>query len=235
MSSPEERTWKALDSFAPQRNTWSRPIYAVWLGALFVFLAALPYSLINQFAGWRATSILSVQSPLDLALPFLPWMMVFYISFYAYFPIMFWLGAAEHRRHQGERLTLRLIQASWVAFVIFLVFPVEVDLRHQVVHSDDSFASLFAALHALDTPYNAWPSLHVLQSLLVVLTVQAWLANDGALRPLLRALLWSAWTLLALSTMLVKQHYIFDAVTGLVIGVVLWRMWFKPVFNQRAH
>ncbi|MDA0926380.1 MAG: phosphatase PAP2 family protein [archaeon] len=235
MSSPEERPWKALDSFAPQRNTWSRPIYAVWLGALFVFLSALPYSLINQFAGWRATSMLSVQSPLDLALPFLPWMMVFYISFYAYFPIMFWLGAAEHRRHQGERLTLRLIQASWVAFVIFLVFPVEVDLRHQVVHSDDSFASLFAALHALDTPYNAWPSLHVLQSLLVVLTVQAWLANDGALRPLLRALLWSAWTLLALSTMLVKQHYIFDAVTGLVIGVVLWRMWFKPVFNQRAH
>jgi membrane-associated phospholipid phosphatase len=179
--------------------------------------------------------MLSVQSPLDLALPFLPWMMVFYISFYAYFPIMFWLGAAEHRRHQGERLTLRLIQASWVAFVIFLVVPVEVDLRHQVVHSDDSFGSLFAALHALDTPYNAWPSLHVLQSLLVVLTVQAWLANDGALRPLLRALLWSAWTLLALSTMLVKQHYIFDAVTGLVIGVVLWRMWFKPVFNQRAH
>ena len=224
-----------LERWFPQRESWSRTTHAAWLGALFVVFSALPYSLINQFAGWRSTSVLNVQTPLDLALPFLPLMMVFYISFYAYFPVMFWMASKEHRRDQGERLTLRLIQASWVAFVIFLVFPVEVDLRHQVVHSDDSFASLFAALHALDTPYNAWPSLHVLQSLLVVLTVQAWLANDGALRPLVRALLWSGWTLLALSTMLVKQHYIFDAVTGLVIGVVLWRMWFKPVFNQRAH
>jgi membrane-associated phospholipid phosphatase len=122
-----------------------------------------------------------------------------------------------------------------LAFAIFLVFPVEVDLRHQVVHSNDGFAPLFAALHAIDTPYNAWPSLHVLQSLLVVLTVQGWLANDGALRPLLRGMLWTAWALLTVSTLLVKQHYIFDAVTALVIGAVLWRLWFKPVINQTAH
>jgi len=235
VTGPEGQPWTVLERLFPRRETWSRTTHAAWLGTLFVVFGALPYSLINQFAGWRATSVLHVQTPLDLALPFLPWMMVFYISFYAYFPIMFWMGSKEHRRHQGERLTLRLIQASWVAFVIFLVFPVEVDLRHQVVYSDDGFAQLFSALHALDTPYNAWPSLHVLQSLLVVLTVQGWLANDGALHPLVQAMLWSAWALLALSTMLVKQHYMFDAVTALIIGAVLWRMWFKPVINQTVH
>ena len=66
-------------------------------------------------------------------------------------------------------------------------------------------------------------------------TVQGWLANDGALRPMLQAMLWSAWALLALSTMLVKQHYMFDAVTTFIIGAVLWRMWCKPVINQTAH
>jgi hypothetical protein len=35
--------------------------------------------------------------------------------------------------------------------------------------------------------------------------------------------------------MLVKQHYMFDAVTALVIGAVLWRLWFKPVINQTTH
>lgn len=235
MNRPEGQPWTVLERWFPQRESWSRTSHAAWLGALFVVFCALPYALINRFSGWRKASVLDVLTPLDTALPFLPWMVVFYVSFYACFPLMFWLGAAEHRRHQGERLTLRLMQATWLAFVIFLVFPVEVDLRHQVVHSNDGFAPLFAALHAIDTPYNAWPSLHVLQSLLVVLTVQGWLANDGALRPLLRGMLWSAWALLTLSTLLVKQHYIFDAVTAVIIGAVLWRLWFKPVFNQRTH
>lgn len=224
-----------LQRWFPQRGAWTRPVHAAWLGGLFLLLSAFPYTLVNRLAGWRDASVLNVETPLDTSLPFLPWMMVPYISFYAYFPLMFWMGAAKHRRHQGELLTLRLIQASWVAFVIFLVFPVHVDLRHQTADVEGLWGSLFDAIHAVDTPYNAWPSLHVLQSLLVVLVVVRWLENDGAISNRLRALVWLAWISLVLSTMLVKQHYLFDAATALGIGALMWRGWFRPVFSQTTH
>ena len=44
-----------------------------------------------------------------------------------------------------------------------------------------------------------------------------------------------AWALLVLSTMLVKQHYLFDAITGLIIGAVVWKAWFAPVFSQTTR
>jgi membrane-associated phospholipid phosphatase len=231
----ETATWSPIQRWFPQRGSWSRPIYAAWLGGLFLVLAALPYAVVNQFAGWRSTSVFEVETSLDTALPFVPWMMVFYISFYAYFPLLFWMGAAVHRRQQAEGLTQRLIQATWVAFVIFLLFPVEVDLRHQTAQPDGAFAWLFSALHALDTPYNAWPSLHVLQSLLVVLTVANWHKNEETLSLVRLALMWSAWGLLVLSTMLVKQHYLFDVITALIIGAVVWKAWFAPVFSQTTR
>ncbi|MBC8437663.1 MAG: hypothetical protein H8D82_00160, partial [Euryarchaeota archaeon] len=34
------------------------------------------------------------------------------------------------------------------------------------------------SLHLTDLPWNAWPSLHIFQSLLIVLTIDYWLKND---------------------------------------------------------
>ena len=158
-------------------------------------------------------------------------MFIFYASFYAYFPALSWVGAEQSRRLVAEQMNQRLIQATWVVFALFLLLPVEVELRHQIPAMDGVFGSLFAYLHTADTPYNAWPSLHVLQSLLVILSLQTWLRQDGRLTPAALVVMWSAWALLTASTMLVKQHYVFDVVTGIVIGLLMWRAWFKPLFN----
>ena len=225
------KPWAFIDRWFPNRMAWSRPTYAAWLLLLFLLLAAGPYSLINHIAAWRGVSVLDVQTSIDSAIPFVPWMFIFYASFYAYFPALFWVGAKQSRRLVAEQMNQRLIQATWVVFALFLLLPVEVELRHQIPAMDGVFGSLFASLHAADTPYNAWPSLHVLQSLLVILSLQTWLRQDGRLTPAALLVMWSAWALLTASTMMVKQHYVFDVVTGIVIGLLMWRAWFKPVFN----
>lgn len=223
--------WALLDRWFSGRMRWSRPAYATWLLALFLLLAGGPYTLVNHIAAWRGASVLDVQTSVDTMLPFVPWMMVFYASFYAYFPVVFWMGAEASRREVAEKFTQRLVQSTWVVFAIFLLLPVEVDLRHQVPDMAGTFGTVFSSLHVVDTPYNAWPSLHVLQSLLIVLVVRTWLDQDERLNRGIEITIWAAWGLLTASTMLVKQHYVFDVVTGIVIGWLMWRAWFKPVFN----
>ena len=165
MSLQQPRSWPIIERWFPHREAWSRPVHAGWLLSVFVLLGGLPYTVINQVAGQRNTSVFHVETSLDTMLPFVPWMMVPYVSFYAYFPLMFWMGSRVDRRPQAERLTLRLVQATWIAFAIFLLLPVEVDLRHQITPVEGVLGLAFDTLHTWDTPYNAWPSLHVLQSL----------------------------------------------------------------------
>lgn len=223
--------WRFINRWFPNRMTWSRPTYAAWLLTQFLLLAAGPYTLVNHIASWRDVSVLEVQTVVDTALPFVPLMFIFYASFYAYFPVVFWIGSEQSKREVAERMNQRLIQATWVVFGLFLLLPVEVELRHQIPDMTGVMGSTFSTLHAVDTPYNAWPSLHVLQSLLVVLSIQTWLRQDGTTNIPVLATMWAAWALLTASTMLVKQHYLFDVVTGVIIGLLMWRAWFKPVFN----
>jgi len=225
------KQWNFINRWFPNRMTWSRATYTGWLLAQFLLLAAAPYTLINHIASWRGTSVFEAQTAVDTALPFVPWMFIFYASFYAYFPIVFWIGSEQRKRGAAERMNQRLIQATWLVFVLFILLPVEVDLRQQIPEMEGVYASIFSSLHAADTPYNAWPSLHVLQSLLVVLSIQTWLRQDGRLNVPVLLMIWTAWAMLTASTMLVKQHYMFDVVTGVVIGLLMWRSWFKPIFN----
>ena len=231
MSLQQPRSWPIIERWFPHREAWSRPVHAGWLLTVFVLLGGLPYTVINQIAGQRNTSVFHVETSLDTMLPFVPWMMVPYVSFYAYFPLMFWMGSRVDRRPQAERLTLRLVQATWIAFAIFLLLPVEVDLRHQITPVEGVLGLAFDTLHTWDTPYNAWPSLHVLQSLLVVLTVRTWLAEEARAGAPIYGLIWAAWGLLVLSTLLVKQHYLFDVATAIVLAATVWKVWFKPTFN----
>ncbi|NDH84879.1 MAG: hypothetical protein EBY65_08465 [Acidimicrobiia bacterium] len=49
------------------------------------------------------------------------------------------------------------------------------------------------------------------------------------------ALEWAQTMLGGVGSVVPLDESMFDAVTALIIGAVLWRMWFKPVINQTAH
>ncbi len=225
------RAWPLLDRWFPNRAAWSRPVYSAWCLGMFVLLGGLPYTIINRVAAWRDASVLDVETAIDLSLPFVPWMALVYVTFYAYFPVVFWMGSLETRREEALWFTQRLIQASWIAFALFLLLPVKVDLRHQVEPSGGLVGLIMDALYVVDQPYNAWPSLHVLQSLLVVLMGRHWFMQGGRWTRGPAVAVWCAWLMLCLSTLLVKQHYLFDVITATILATVVWRRWFNPDIN----
>ena len=223
--------WPIIDRWWGQRNEWSRVKYAGFLLSLFLVLGALPYGLINRFSAWRGVSTLKVEIPLDWDLPFVSWMVIPYYSYYLYFPIAAWIGASDKHRQHGLLFFQRLIAAAWIAFALFLIFPVEIELRSQAYGAEGLFGLMMTALHEADTPYNAWPSIHVLLSILVVFFVRFVGKENGTWSMPLAIVVWTSCLLLIASTALIKQHYVFDGISGTIIALWLWYKWIRPGLN----
>ena len=226
-----ENDWPVIDRWWPQRAEWSRLKYSGFLLSLFLVLGALPYGLINRFSAWRGTSTFEVELPIDWDLPFVPWMVIPYYSFYLYFPWAAWMGSSDRHRQNGLVFHQRLIASAWVAFIIFLLFPVEIELRSQAYGAEGLFGLMMSALPEADTPYTAWPSIHVLLSIVVVFFVRFVEIENGTWTAPKAVVIWVSCALLVASTALIKQHYVFDGISGIVLAFGLWYGWIRPALN----
>ena len=223
--------WPVIDRWWPKRDEWARLKYSGFLLSLFLVLGALPYGLINRFSAWRGTSTFEVELPIDWDLPFVPWMVIPYYSFYLYFPWAAWMGASDRHRQNGLVFHQRLIASAWVAFIIFLLFPVEIELRSQAYGAEGLFGLMMSALHEADAPYNAWPSIHVLLSILVVFFVRFVEIENGTWTAPKAVVIWVSCALLVASTALIKQHYVFDGISGIALAFGLRYGWIRPALN----
>jgi membrane-associated phospholipid phosphatase len=196
--------------------------------------AALLYSITNQLAALIGWSAFDPKTILDDSIPFVYWMMIPYSTLYFYYPMAAWFGIkSESMLRENMIFHQMLIMSCWIVFVIFMVLPVEIDLRGNMDIPESIFwKSQFDMMHSVDEPWNAWPSLHIVQSLLIVLIIRRWFPAKSTIQSLLHGLLWLAWISLVLSTMMVKQHFVFDVVTGLIYGSACWIYWFKPTLDR---
>lgn len=162
---------------------------------------------------------------LDERIPYLPWTLVLYYGAYAVLfatPVL-----AYPRSPAGARALFRLygslVLAALVAGTVFLLCPAEMTLR---AGAEEPGTTLFGRAHLLlrriDLPFNTWPSLHVALPCLILLVARRWLPRTRAL------LLWTLWAAVALSTLTVKQHYLWDVLTGALLGYGVWRWRWRP-------
>jgi membrane-associated phospholipid phosphatase len=216
-------SWGILEKLFPNYLSWSRPRTALFLLCIYLLTAATPYILTNQIAAWRDVSLFNPENFIDDMIPYMPWTIVFYFSFYLYFPIVAWYGSGEgERRLEGFMFHIYLTLSTWLACVLFIATPVKVNLRHQVTFADGLFDPFLASLHDADPPFNSWPSLHVFQSLLIILVMRRWMLKDKKWTKIHSIIVGICWSLLVLSTMGIKQHYMFDAVTGIMFAIGAW-------------
>lgn len=229
-------SWAFLDRWFPHYLSWSRPQTALFLLSIYLFTAAVPYFVTNQIAAWRDVSLFNPENFIDDMIPYMPWTIVFYFSFYLYFPVVAWYGSGDgNRRVEGLIFHVYLTLATWMACLLFIVTPVKVNLRHQVTIDDGLLDPFLKSLYDADPPFNSWPSLHVFQSLLTVLVIRRWMVQDGKWTRAHSILVGIGWSLLVLSTMGIKQHYMFDAITGCVFAMLVWLYLCQPKLNQTEH
>ena len=181
--------------------------------ALFLGTAVLWASAYLGTAAWNAARPMATLAwdPVR-SFPFVSAFVVPYLSAYAlpFLAAFSPLGRAAYRR-------LAAVVAGTIAFsaACFVLWPLTIARPDLGLGS--SFDRLLAALYAADRPTDLFPSLHVSLSFLFALAV-------GRGRPRLRP--WTlAWaTLIAVSTLFTRQHYVVDVIGGVVVAWIAWRI-----------
>jgi membrane-associated phospholipid phosphatase len=178
-------------------------------GVLFQAL----YSACN-FAAARAGVTRHIATSWDAAVPFVPWMLVPYMTSV---PLLVMAFLFTPTWQSLRALSQRCMLATVVGTLIFALWPLHIAIVRPA-SSNAVLSALGDLLQRLDAPYNQWPSLHVAYCMLVWVALRDRIAS----RPARIAL--AAWLMLvAASTVLTHQHYLPDFAGGVLLGATaLW-------------
>lgn len=146
-------------------------------------------------------------SSLDSLFPLVPAWSLVYLSLFlaALLPVF-----VVHQQELVRRVVWMYLSTWLTAFAVFLLFPTAAPL-HAKVTGGDFTDLLMRGLYDSDVPYNCFPSLHVAQCYLAASCCHKVHRRTG-----LVAFVWA--TLVALSTLYTKQHYVADVFAGAALA-----------------
>jgi membrane-associated phospholipid phosphatase len=150
--------------------------------------------------------------PFDDGIPFLPAFQPAYLLCYI---IPLGLFAISLRPEFLRRSFATFIGANLFAFCFFVLLPVQGPPRDFAIDGNSAFSFLISVVHAVDTRYNAFPSLHVANPWMVALF--SWRERGPGARSFLFIFIAS---LISISTLFVKQHYALDVLGGMALAIV---------------
>jgi membrane-associated phospholipid phosphatase len=158
----------------------------------------------------QAESPLIIDNVIERAIPFLPWTIWVYFSFFVF------IGSTVFRVE--DRLFWQFIFASsfaaTIAWSTVLLFPISFDRPDPALIDSELYRYIFTFVHEADPSHITFPSLHV---------AVTWICNF---------LLWNrpgrGWRIalgvaISLSTLFTKQHLVSDVIGGVALaGFCVW-------------
>ncbi len=145
---------------------------------------------------------------LDNQIPFLRWTIWFYVSQYLIIPFSFVL---VKKTENYTSMFYSMLLATLFSCTIFLLYPTSIN-RPETLDSSliDTVRWL---LYQLDSPTNCFPSLHVALACLSGVFIAREYRWFGIV-----SWIWSS--LIIISTMTLKQHYVIDVIGGIAIATL---------------
>jgi membrane-associated phospholipid phosphatase len=154
----------------------------------------------------RAGEALVIYTALDRAIPFLPWTIWIYFSFFVF------IGSTVFRVE--DRLFWRFIIASslaaTIAWTIVLLYPITFDRPDPALIHSKLYQLLYTLVHDADPSHITFPSLHV---------GVTWICNFLLWNRSGRGLRIALGVGISLSTLLTKQHLVIDVIGGVLLAL----------------
>ena len=202
-----------ISELGPAGRPPLRQAAVVAVAASAVFLGL--YSLCNWLTSLRA-GVGTWQFAWERRIPFLPWMMLPYLSIDIFFVAAFFVCTTREELLAHFK---RIVAANVIAAACFLLFPLRM-ANARPDHFDGWLGPFVRFFYRFDQPYNLVPSLHIAQGLLV------WIIFNRHMRPPVRWLVLGWFLLVGVSTLFTWQHAVPDLVTGWLLGMLCW--WIFP-------
>ena len=152
-----------------------------------------------------------IHTALDDLIPFCEYFIVPYLLWFGY---VAWAVGYFYFKNKDEyfKLCAMLFTGMTVFLVISTIYPNGHYLRPAYFEHNNIFIQLVKWLYATDTPTNLFPSVHVFNSIAVNIAV--WHSDNFKKNKAVRYGSAVLMVLIILSTMFLKQHSVFDVVTG---------------------
>lgn len=161
---------------------------------------------------------------LDDYIPFCELFVVPYFLWFAYVAtvvvFLFFKNKQEYYRSCAFLFT-----GMTLFLIISTLWPNGHNLRLMEMPRENVFTQAVSALWKIDTPTNLWPSIHVYNSMGAHFAVirSAELENKKGIKLASGILAVS----IILSTMFIKQHSVFDVMTGIALGTVMYTFTYR--------
>ena len=124
-------------------------------------------------------------------------------------------------REDFWRLCLPLFAGMTIALACYVIVPTGLNLRPAYVPGNDIFARTVRFLYSTDTPTNVCPSIHVLNSVTLLLAYYRSRIFEQPRRRWMRPAATVLCISIVCSTMLLKQHSCIDVILGIVLALAL--------------
>jgi membrane-associated phospholipid phosphatase len=156
---------------------------------------------------------------IDHQIPFVDFFVVPYVIWYAFIFLMF-VYFCIFDRAIYYRTLLSFCVGMLVCYVIYFFFQTTVP-RPELV-SNGIFTRMVQYVYGADQPFNCFPSIHVLSSYLMILGIR-----HSKMWTLRKDIFVSAVSYsIILSTLFVKQHVVLDVVAGILLGSLLFKLFY---------
>ena len=162
-----------------------------------------------------------VHCRLDDLIPFCKYAVIPYFAWFVWIPFTLFYLLWKAPRADFWRLCLPLFAGMTIALAVYVVVPNGLDLRPYRVYGSDFFARMVRQLYATDTATNVCPSIHVFNSVTLMMAYYRSRIFDEPGRRWMRPAAAVLCVSIIASTVLLKQHSCIDVVLGILLALVL--------------
>lgn len=165
----------------------------------------------------------------------IPFCELFIIPYLLWFGYVAWIMIYLFLQNEKDfhKCCMFMFTGMTIFLIVSTLFPNIHYLRPSSMPRDNVFTQLVSFLYKIDTSTNLWPSIHVYNSLGVFFAVahNERLASKGRIK--FGCFIMT--TLIILSTMFLKQHSVFDVMTGILMGVINYIITYRSDFLANLH
>ena len=205
---------------------WCNSYKALVIMAVYCVLYLAAFFYLEQ----RNTSYYVIRFGIDAYIPFCEFFIVPYLLWFAYVALaVVYFGIKD--QEEGNKLVAFLIAGMTVFLIISAVFPNGHYLRPKTFARDNIFIDMVKKLYIVDTSTNVLPSIHVYNSLAVMIAV--WRTNLLKEHKIIKTGLLLLGVSIICSTVLLKQHSMLDVMVAFILGALVYTVCYRDEVATR--
>lgn len=208
--------------FEKYRHLWWQAYWLIYLP----WFAYLERTVTKQFH--------VVHMAIDDYIPFCEYFIIPYFLWFAYIAVGIGYFALKNTE-EYYNLCKILFFGMTVFLIVSTLCPNGHYLRPTVFARDNIFVDMVRGLYATDTSTNLFPSIHVYNS--IAINAVIWHCEDFKKNYLVRYGSGILMTSIVLATMFLKQHSVFDVITGILLALAAIRFVYRtqPEISMRQR